>query len=124
MGKQSNTWLQNAGLALLLGLLSCAYFASPASPVQAAGGGWETNNIMALTTDPGERLVLVDTRKKTICIYKNLGAGQFRLVGARSYKYDVAVKDSAKTPIERGNGVTYLQVKQMLDAAAAQTPGQ
>ncbi|MCZ7645010.1 MAG: hypothetical protein M5U26_06955 [Planctomycetota bacterium] len=120
MNTRTNPWFENALLAAILALLGWYWYTSPAPRAQAAGGGWETNNIMALTTDPNERLVLVDTRKKNICIYKNLGAGQFRLVGARSYKYDVAVKDSANTPIEKGNGVTFLDVKRMLDATQPQ----
>ena len=113
-----NPWFENALLAAIFCLLAYFYATMPESTAQAAGGGWDTNGIMALTTGgQTERLVMVDTNKKNICVYKIRGAGEFRLVGARSYKYDLDMKDTAGTAVEKGNGVTYIQVRQMVQAA-------
>ncbi|MBI3828519.1 MAG: hypothetical protein HY291_03325 [Planctomycetes bacterium] len=109
-------WIENVVLGAVLALLACVYVAMPEHKAHAAGGGWDTNGVMAVTTKALERLVLIDTNKQNICVYKTLGAGQFRLVGARSYKYDVEVKDSAGTAIEKGNGVTYVEMKKIYES--------
>ena len=116
MSDRKATWFENALLLGLLGLLALVYGTLPNKTAQAAGGGWDTNGVMAVTTGPSERLVLIDTTKKNICVYRNLGAGQFRLVGARSYKYDVEIKDSKATEIERGNGVTFHEIKKLYES--------
>lgn len=109
-------WTINALLLCILALLIGFYVTLPTARVQAAGGGWDTNGIVAVTTQKiSERLVIIDTSKQNICIYRNQGAGQFRLVGARCYKYDVEIKDSKGTDIEKGNGVTYLQTKEIYE---------
>lgn len=106
-----NTWMINGLLAVILALLAGYYIHSGSAPAFAAGGGWETDGIMALsTTGDSDRLVLVDTGKQNIMVYKILNK-QFRLVGARSYKYDVEIEDSAGSEIEKKNtGATYLEV--------------
>ncbi|MCW8133361.1 MAG: hypothetical protein KIS92_23665 [Planctomycetota bacterium] len=116
MANERNRWMENAVLGGVLAALACAYFALPARQAQAAGGGWDTNGVMAVTTKQNERLVLIDTVKKNICVYKTLGGGQFRLVGARSYRYDLEVKDSAGTQIEKGNGLTYIEMKKYYES--------
>jgi len=118
MNLKTNLWMQNTLLLGVLGLLAYVYFGAPATPAHAAGGGWETAGVMAVST-PGannERLVLIDTKKQVICVYRNAGLGRFRLVGARSYKYDVEVKDSSGSAIEKGNGLTYFEMKQYYEA--------
>lgn len=117
MGGTQNLWTGNLLLGGLLALLACVYAALPEKSAQAAGGGWDTNGVMAVTTKGNERLVLIDTAKQNICVYRTLGAGKFRLVGARCYRYDVEVKDSAGSDIEKGNGVTYLQMKKIYESA-------
>jgi len=110
-------WTINALLLCILALLAGFYVTLPAPRAHAAGGGWDTNGIAAVTSQKAtERLVIIDTTRQNICIYRNQGAGQFRLVGARGYKYDVEVKDSKGTDIEKGNGVTYLQMKRIYES--------
>lgn len=116
MTNERKVWLENAVLGGILALLACVFFVLPSKHAQAAGGGWDTNGVMAVTTKQNERLVLIDTVKKNLCVYKTLGAGQFRLVGARSYRYDLEVKDSAGTPIEKGNGLTYIEMKKLYES--------
>jgi hypothetical protein len=110
MRPSRDPWLENALLLGILALLVGLYLALPGRTAQAAGGGWETDGMIAVTGTGGSKLVLIDTVKKNMCIYKVLGLGQFRLVGARSYKYDVEIKDSANSPMER-QGWTYVTVR-------------
>jgi len=109
--QMKNKWMINGLLAVILTLLCGYYIRSGMAPAHAAGGGWETDGVMAISTvGDNDRLVLVDTGKQNIMVYKQLNK-QFRLVGARSYKYDVEIEDSANTPIEaRGQGATYHEV--------------
>ncbi len=104
------TWTINALLAVILALLVGYYVQQHSAPAFAAGGGWETDGVVAGTTTDIERLVVVDTKKQNIMIYKTAQGRALRLVGARSYKYDVEIEDSAGTPIEAGNGRTFKEV--------------
>jgi hypothetical protein len=124
MNLKKNLWMQNTLLLGLLGFLGYLYLAGSGAPAHAAGGGWETAGVMAVAT-PGannERLVLIDTKKQVICVYRNAGLGRFRLVGARSYKYDVEVKDSSNSNIEKGNGMTYFEMKAYYEALEKAAP--
>lgn len=111
MKRSRDVWLGNALLLGVVGVLGYLYASLPQQTALAAGGGWDTNGVMVATTNASERLVLVDTNKKVICVYRVAGAGRFRLVGARSYKYDVEIKDSTNTPVEAGQGVTFGEAK-------------
>lgn len=116
MKQKPDYWFQNTVLLAIAVLLGFLYFKTPEPVAEAAGGGWDTNGIMALNMVANERLVLVDTNKQNLCVYRNRGAGMFRLVGARSYKYDVELKDTKGTAMERGNGITFVEAKQIYDA--------
>ena len=106
-----DTWMINALLAVILTLLGGYYYNSSVRNAYA-GPGWDTNGVMAITVpDESERLVLVDTSKQNIMVYRTLGAGQFRLVGARSYQYDVELEDTSGSAYEKSVAYgTYLQV--------------
>lgn len=110
------TWTINALLAVILTLLVGYYVQQSSAPAFAAGGGWETDGVVAGTTTDIERLVVVDTKKQNIMIYKTAQGRALRLVGARSYKYDVEIEDSAGTPIEQGNGRTFKEVYDIYNA--------
>jgi hypothetical protein len=106
-----HAWVVNGLLAVVLALLLGIYINFHSQNAYAAGGGWETDGVMlACTQTTNERLVLVDTQKKNIMIYKTAGAGQFRLVGARSYKYDVELEDTAGSTVETGSGKSFTEV--------------
>jgi len=113
-----HAWQINALLAVVLVLLFSTYARNHALPsAQAAGGGWETSGVMVLANKgTAERLVLIDTTKQNIMIYKERNAGGFGLTGARSYKYDVEIEDSEKAKIP-GNGFTYMQAMAAYEAA-------
>lgn len=106
-----NSWTINALLAAILALL-CGYYYNMNSQKAYAGTGWDTNGVMALSAaGENERLVIIDTTKQNFMIYKTQGVGQFRLVGARSYKYDVEMDDTAASPYEKSATYgTFLQV--------------
>ena len=100
-----NAWLINGLLAVILALLVGFYLNTGSSTALAAGGGWETNGIMAITGSQNEQLVILNTdpNDKTagqnIMIYRAEGAaGKFSLIGARSFKYDVELVDTSATP--------------------------
>ena len=115
--KSRNLWIINSLLAVILALLAGMYL-NANQKAYAGGGGWETDGIMANNTKgEAERLVIIDTKKQNIMLYKVLGSGQFRLVGARSFKYDVEIEDSAGTPIEGGNGKTFTDMFHYYEAA-------
>jgi hypothetical protein len=104
MSETKNDWLINGLLAVILALLIGFYLHVASSTAYAAGGGWDTNGLMAITATEGEDLILVNTDPndkaagQTIMIYRTQGAGKFRLIGARSFKYDLELIDSAGTP--------------------------
>lgn len=108
--KTKYTWTINALLAVILVLLGGYWFNSSSAPAFAAGGGWDTDGVMAISSaSDNERIVLIDTKKQNIMIYKPQ-TNKFRLVGARSYEYDVQIDDSEGTAISTGNGKTYMEV--------------
>ena len=108
-------WLINGLLAVILVLL-VGHYAGSTAPAYAAGGGWDTDGIMATTALDTERVVLIDTKNKQIMVYKTTGK-MFRLVGARSFEYDVLVEDSAAGPIEKApQGMTWMQMYTMYNA--------
>ena len=117
--RAKQAWLLNAGLAAMF-LIAALVIRNISTPAYAAGGGWDTNGIMANTTEGDtERLVLVDTTKKNIMVYKTEGAGAFRLMSARSYRYDSNLPgdagDTSKIDeVEKRNGVTYMKWCELL----------
>ena len=116
--RAKQAWLLNAGLAVMF-LIAAVVIRNISTPVYAAGGGWDTNGIMANTTEgDAERLVLVDTTKKNIMVYKTEGAGQFRLMSARSYRYDAALEDTSKADeLEKRNGVSFMRACELIYGA-------
>jgi hypothetical protein len=112
-------WLENLVLAVLVGVLAWAWWTMPEKQAMAAGGGWDTHGVIAAVTNPAQRLVVIDTNPsvQTICVYRTSGVGEFRLVCARSYRYDLEVLDSADTDIERSNGKTFFEVKRSYEAS-------
>jgi hypothetical protein len=114
MSFRRDPWFENALLLGVLGLLVCVSIYLPARQAQAAGGGWETDNIIALAGGAGDRVVIIDTVKKNMCIYKLRGVGEFRLVGARSFQYDVEFNDTSQSDMEK-NGWTYHEVRKVYE---------
>ena len=119
METKRNLWGQNVLLLGLLALLVCVYALLPGQNAHAAGGGWETEGILALSATGETRVVLVDTRKKAMCVYRTRGLGEFRLVGARSFQYDVEIQDTAKSREIEYKGINYFQVKSMYEQQMA-----
>ena len=119
METKRNLWVQNLVLLSLLALLVCAYALLPDRSAFAAGGGWETEGIIALSANGETRVLLVDTRKKTMCVYRTRGLGEFRLVGARNFQYDVEIKDTATDKEVEYKGINYFQVKEKYERAMA-----
>ena len=116
MSEQTKTnWTINALLAVILALLA-GHYVSLVRPAQAAGGGWETDGVVAMTSSGAqERLVIVDTKKSNIMLYKAQGNQMFRLVGARSYQYDVELEDTDGSPEFHGAGITFAKAKELYD---------
>ena len=105
-------WTINGLLAIILLLLGGYYFDRSSTPAYAAG--WDTNGVMVASAVETERLVLVDTTKKNIMVYRVIN-NIFRLVGARSYEYDIEFEDTAGVPtVEKG--ARWFQVRQLYDA--------
>ncbi|MFA4987933.1 MAG: hypothetical protein WC712_15245 [Candidatus Brocadiia bacterium] len=75
------------------------------TPAYGEGGGMAANGVLAVSgkVDANrERLYLIDTEKKVICVYDTY-TNKFRLAGVRSYKYDVELVDTSKdSTIEDG----------------------
>jgi len=106
--KTKNAWVINGLLAVILLLLVGFYFRTSIQTASAAGGGWETDGVMAISSNLTERLVLVDTAHHNFMVYRIQGkGGKFTLMGARSYQYDVEMEDTANTP-DIARGVTFL----------------
>ena len=114
MNENVKYWLENAFLAALLAGLGFVYFSHTSQTAQAAGGGWDTDGIMAVTSTGSqpERFVIVNTKKKSICVYNNRGTGEFNLTTARNYEYDFLIKDESALPKNKKE-LTYIQVRAM-----------
>jgi hypothetical protein len=108
-------WLINGILALVLTAGFCA--GRMRSMVHAAGGGWATDGVMANAIDSdAERVVLIDTNKKNMAVYKLQGTGQFRLIAARDYRCDMLLEDTSKLPeVETKNGITAMRARELWD---------
>lgn len=111
--KTKHEWLCTAALAgaLLLG----AVFTGPIQRAYAVGGSWETDGILVNTTENDrDRLVLIDTTKQRLMIYRCDRAGSFRLINARCYKYDLELEDTSKAEeFERKGGATFRRVYEL-----------
>lgn len=117
--KTKSAWMINGLLAVILAILIAVYANMSGSKAYAAGGGWDTNGVMAMTANETERLILINTDPndkvsgQQIMLYRVQGAGKFRLIGARNYKYDVELIDTAvdaTTEAKYTGGVTFKQV--------------
>ncbi len=112
--KIKTDWMINGLLAVILVLLTANFISNHhANSASAAGGGWETDGIMVTSASVQERLIVVDTTKQNIMVYRPQGGGAFGLSGARSYKYDVQLDNIEKIP---NNGWTYWETKRAYDA--------
>jgi hypothetical protein len=119
MSASRDLWFENALLLGLLALLVCVYVNLPSRQAQAAGGGWDTDGIIAFSGTSGGKILLIDTVKRNMCLYKTR-SNEFRLVGARSFKYDVEIEDSAGSEMER-TGWTYHQVWRQYEQGLTKT---
>jgi hypothetical protein len=82
---------------------------------EARAAGWDTDGIAAVAEDHvADWLVLVDTKRKTICMYQTQGTGMFRLMTARSYQYDVQLKNTAGQNLEK-SGATFREAKELYE---------
>lgn len=115
METRRNLWIQNALLGGILALLACVYCLIPTPSAFAAGGGWDTDGILALASSGDARVVLIDTKKKNMCVYRTRGLGEFRLVGARSFKYDVEIQDTSKSRDIEYKGATYFEIMNLYE---------
>ena len=121
MSEQTKSnWLINSLLAVILALLSGHYGNVISAAHAAGGGGWDTDGVMAMTSvNAQDCLILVDTKRMNIMLYKPQGTSSFKLVGARSYKYDIEIEDSDKQRERFSRGMTFRETKQMYDEAHA-----
>ena len=119
--KTKNAWIINGLLAVILLLLGGLYLRTSGQNAYAAGGGWETNGVMAISTNGTENLVLVDTNNKNFMVYRAQGKGEFGLIGARSYQYDVEMEDTAYVP-EIVRGVTFLRSHELYEMQKKSKP--
>ena len=114
--KTKTIWTMNGLLAVIVMLL-CAIYSYNRPTVKAAGGGWETDDTIILPfRAQGERLVLIDTKKKQIMVYNEKQNGKFGLCAAHSYKYDIEMDDTegaAQKP-----PYTYFDAKAMYEKGA------
>ena len=108
MNSRKNPWLINGALAIGLALIALVMTGQLKSSAHAAGTGWETDGMLVNTLDgETDRVVLIDTNRKNIAVYKLQGSGQFRLIGARDCRYDLMLEDTSKIPeIEQKHGIT------------------
>src|ERR1700750_653521 len=108
-------WFNTAALAF--GLLLAVALLRPMGSAQAAGGSWDTDGILVNTTESDrDRLVLIDTTKQRLMIYKCDRAGSFRLINARCYKYDLELEDTSKAEeFEKKGGATFSRVYELFN---------
>ena len=117
MNNNKTTWTINGLLVAIAVLLGVVYASNrPLGSAHAAGGGWDTDDTMILPyRAQGERLVLVDTKKKQIMIYNERQNGKFGLSGAHSYKYDIEMIDTESAASGQKPPYTYFDAKKLYD---------
>jgi hypothetical protein len=111
-------WFRTASVAAAL-LVAVMVFKNPLQNAFAAGGSWDTDGILVNATETDrDRLVLLDTQKQRMLVYRCDAAGQFRLVNARCYKFDLELEDTSNVPeIEKRGGATFSRVYELFQAA-------
>jgi hypothetical protein len=111
------TTLLLAGVLTLAGLAARQFQSSVRAEVEAA----PINDSMLInTTEENDRLILVDLKTQNIMVYRTLGVGQFRLINAHCYKYDLETKngkDTSRSDTIEKKGITYLQARGMYESA-------
>jgi len=118
------SWFQTA-LMVVVAVLTTLLLVRPSpypSVIQAADvSGQSTSgrsgNIIALVgnSTSDHRLYLIDTEKKRICVYRNIG-DRFRVVAMRTYRYDMEFDDSSLfSDIETGRGATASRIKALIN---------
>ena len=66
------------------------------------------------TEGKDEHLVLIDKKNMQIMVYRTQGLGEFRLVTARSYKYDLEIPgDTSQSREVENNGITYARAVEL-----------
>ena len=114
MNNHRETWIINGLLAVILALLVGFYVNRGVPSAAAAVGG---DAVMAMSTSgPADHLVLVDTNNQNIMVYQVRGKGNFGLIGARSYKYDVEMEDTTYVNQITNVGITFAEAYQMYEA--------
>jgi hypothetical protein len=111
----SREWMINALLIAALAVLIAAKCGP--STLKAAGGGWETNGVLINSTDNiDDRLVVVNTDTKNIAVYRTTNSGQFRLLAARDYKFDLLIPDSSVSDeIEKKGGISFMRAYELYE---------
>jgi hypothetical protein len=115
MEEKQSLWFQNVLLLGMVALLATLYVLLPDRKAHAAGGGWETDGVLCVSATGDERILLIDTQKKTMCVYRTRGLGEFRLVGARNFKYDVEIDDTSGSKDVEYKGASYLEIKSIYE---------
>ena len=115
------SWFTAALLAVIAVLLTLLVVRQPPYPavIEAAGVGnsGQAGSMIAVIggSDRDHRLYLIDTEKKRICVYRNLG-DRFRVVGMRTYRWDMEFDDSSLLrDIETGKGATATRIKALFN---------
>ncbi len=113
-GKDLVILLLSVAVAFLLGYIFAGQNSKSGNLVYADGAA---NGVIVATgavDDKRDRLYIVDTDKKVICVYDNI-QGKFRLVGIRSYRFDIEFNDSANDKViedaRTGADFEYMQKK-------------
>ena len=114
MNGAKKAWLLTASLTAAL-VVTGVLVRQFESTVRAADNPVTTGSFLMNTTEgEAERLILVDTQAKSIMVYRTQNCGQFRLVGARSYEFDLELKDTSRSEeIELKGGITYLRAYEL-----------
>ena len=77
------------------------------------------NGIVVTTGAYGDndRLYLIDTDKKVICVYDNFKGGKFRVCGIHSYRYDVEFSTSSgdRKIEDNSDGADFMYMKKKFE---------
>ncbi len=110
----------SVAVAFLAGVVVTMLLKGNESGIPGLAYGESAANGIIVTTgridENRDRLYLVDTEKKVICVYDNF-LGKFRLCGIRSYRYDVEFNDSANDRVieDSKSGADYSYMKKKFE---------
>lgn len=124
--KNAARWLMVILLAVIVVMLGCELFSSPAEADAKTGwAGDEEGKVFALAGQISKDtygLYLVDMKNSTICVYRLANNGQLRLAAARTFIYDCQLDSYNTEPLPKDVAKLVARAKRLKDIRTTTRP--